>query len=82
MVQLPHDLERVKAIRKLIDLGFLDNILISQDVCRKHQLKEYGGWGYAHILGNILPVFRASGFTEEQLDAILIDNPKRMLTVG
>jgi len=82
MVQLPHDLERVKAIRKLADLGFLDNILISQDACRKHHLKEYGGWGYAHILGNILPVFRASGFAEEELKTILIDNPKRMLTVG
>ena len=82
MLQLPHDSERIKALRKLVDSGFLDYILISQDVCRKQHLKAYGGWGYAHILNNVLPVFRAQGFTERELETILVENPKRMLTVG
>jgi phosphotriesterase-related protein len=46
----PSDAQRVNAIMALIDAGFLNQILISSDMCRKHRLWSYGGPGYAHIL--------------------------------
>ena len=40
----------------------------------------YGGQGYGHILENVAPLMRRKGFTEEQLKAILVDTPRRLLT--
>lgn len=75
------DIERVKALKELIDSGYLSNILISCDVCLKTLLHSYGGWGYDHILTNIVPMMREEGITEEQIDVLLKENPKRFLNV-
>lgn len=79
LVQLVSDLERLRGISELIDEGFIDRILISHDICFKDCLSAYGGYGYAHIINNLLPVMRHRGFTDEQINAILIENPKRAL---
>jgi phosphotriesterase-related protein len=81
LVQFPHDLERVKALKQIADAGYLSNVLISHDIAHKHHLKRYGGYGYAHILRNVLPVFKAKGFTDEDVHTIMVENPKRALTV-
>ncbi len=75
----PSDAQRVNAIMALIDEGFLNQILISSDMCRKHRLWSYGGPGYAHILENVVPLMRAKGVPEEQIHTILVENPKRLL---
>ena len=78
---LPNDATRVNEIMALIDDGFLDRILVSHDHCTKHRLWSYGGPGYAHIVENVVPlVMREKGMTEEQVRAILVENPKRLLT--
>ncbi|MAO89393.1 MAG: phosphotriesterase-related protein, partial [Dehalococcoidia bacterium] len=46
----------------------------------KHWATKYGGKGYAHILENIVPRMRKRGFSNENIDNILIENPKRILT--
>jgi phosphotriesterase-related protein len=55
---------------------------IAQDVCFKIQLKRYGGFGFDHILESGLPYFRSLGVTEEQIQTILVDNPRRVLAGG
>lgn len=75
------DAARVSAIRILIDAGHLDQIVISQDICTKTRQTEYGGHGYAHIFRNILPMMRRRGFTDDEIDAILVRNPARLLTL-
>jgi len=77
---VPNDAQRVDEIMALIDEGFLNQILISQDICTKERLCHYGGPGYAHILHNVVPLMRAKGVTEEQIHTIMVENPKRMLT--
>jgi len=79
-VDLPNDSYRINQIIDLIDRGYIDQILISQDICWKHRLRSYGGHGYDHILRNVIPVMRAKGMSEEQLHALLVRNPKRLLT--
>jgi phosphotriesterase-related protein len=76
---LPRDIERIRAIRRQIELGNLSQILISQDVAFKTSLVKYGGWGYAHILRDLVPIMKRAGFTEEELHAILVENPARLL---
>ena len=46
-VQCPSDEENARAIRRLVDLGHGDRVLLSQDVFLKMMLTRYGGFGYA-----------------------------------
>jgi phosphotriesterase-related protein len=75
------DIERVLAIRALVDAGYLDHILVANDVCLKTLLHRYGGWGYDHVLSHIVPMLLDEGLTEAQIDALLRDNPRRFLDV-
>jgi phosphotriesterase-related protein len=73
------DVERVQAIKALVDAGYLDHILMANDVCLKTLLHRYGGWGYDHVLTHIVPMLLDDGLTEAQLDVLLRGNPARFL---
>jgi phosphotriesterase-related protein len=75
----PCDRERIEQILELINEGYLNQILISQDTCLKSKLVRYGGQGYAHILRNIVPQMLARGITEEHIKTIMVENPSRYL---
>jgi phosphotriesterase-related protein len=81
-LELPSDIQRINEIIQLVDEGYLNQILISQDHCFKHLLVKYGGYGYAHILRDLVPVMRSKGMSQEQVDAIMVENPKRVLTLA
>ncbi len=76
---LPRDIERIRAIREQIQRGNLTQVLVSQDVSFKTCLVKYGGWGYGHILRDLLPFMKREGITEPDLQTILIENPRRLL---
>ena len=80
VIDMPNDAQRINEIVQLLDEGHLNQLLISQDVFIKSQRCRYGGWGYAHILRNTLPVMRAKGVSEEVVHTIMVGNPKRLLT--
>ena len=79
-IDLPNDHQRINEIIQLIEQGYLDQILISQDICWKNRLRSYGGHGYDHILRNAVPIMRIKGMSEEQINTLLVENPKRLLT--
>ncbi|CAH1774301.1 unnamed protein product, partial [Owenia fusiformis] len=74
-----NDGERIRRIQLLIKEGYLDKILVAHDIHTKHRLMKYGGHGYSHILYNVVPMMKHAGVTQEQLDQILIHNPKTWL---
>ncbi len=74
-----HDTDRVALLKKLIDAGYLKQILLSCDVCLKNLLHTYGGWGYDHLLTNIVPMMEDEGITDEQIKTLLIENPAQWL---
>ena len=76
---LPSDNERIETILEQIRRGNLEHILISHDTCMKIKLTRWGGHGYAHILENIVPRLLKRGLSREQIDMLLIENPKRFL---
>lgn len=76
-----HDSERERLLIQLIEEGYADQLLISQDICIKALLKRYGGYGYGHILKNVVPSLRRRGVDESNIRRILVDNPRRILTV-
>ena len=76
----PTDNEMVKAIAKLCENGYDKNIMLSHDICYKHLLKTYGGYGYTHIIENIVPELRRHNVEEKQIRNMLIENPKNILS--
>lgn len=74
-----HDTDRVTLLKKLIDSGYGDKILVSCDLCLKNLTRTYGGWGYDHVLTNIVPMMEDEGITNEQINALLRVNPKNWL---
>jgi phosphotriesterase-related protein len=78
--QFPSDLERIDALKVLWDLGIGDRLLLSHDVCLKMQQVAYGGYGFSHLPGSVLPVMRLMGFSNEQTDRMFILNPASWLT--
>lgn len=80
-IDLPNDGMRLRLIRALIDHGYLDRILISQDICTKTRLVTYGGHGYGHLFRNIVPYMKRRGFQDSEIKTILVENPRRLLTI-
>ena len=79
--EIPRYEEDAAALKELIERGHLNRILISQDICFKDLLVRNGGWGYAHILNHVVPRFRANGITQEEIEAMLIGNPRRVFPI-
>ncbi len=70
-----HDTDRVRLLKKMIDDGYLKQILLSCDLCLKNLMHRYGGWGYDHVLTNIVPMMEDEGITNEQINVLLKENP-------
>lgn len=79
-IDMPNDAGRLRDIRKVINRGHGNQIVISHDICHVVQLSEWGGHGYAHIYKKVIPLMRRRGFTEAEIDAIMIGTPRRLLT--
>jgi len=79
-IDMPNDNYRINEIIRLIEAGYLNQILLSQDICFKTMRCCYGGHGYAHIIKYVVPVMRAKGMTEEEINILLVENPKCILT--
>ena len=69
------DVERVLFLKKLIEEGYVSQILLSCDVCLKTLLRTYGGWGYDHVLRNIVPMMKEFGISEADIDTMIRKNP-------
>ena len=80
-IDMPNDAVRLRAIRRLIDRGHLAQVLISHDICYRSRLVRCGGHGYGHIFANVVPMMRRRGFSEAEIQAILVGNPRRLLTL-
>jgi phosphotriesterase-related protein len=74
------DLKVARGIVQLVKEGFVDQIVISHDVCTKLQLQKYGGFGYTYIDEYFLPALRKSGLSEADIHKIMVVNPARQLT--
>jgi phosphotriesterase-related protein len=79
-IDMPNDATRLRLIRALIARGHLDRVVISHDICYRTRLTAFGGHGYGHIFRNVVPLMRDRGYSEDEVDAILVRNPRRLLT--
>lgn len=67
------------AVRCIKD-GFGKQLLLTNDICLKCMLSQYGGRGYNHVFADILPMIVEKGIPEEYLKSqIMHSNPLNML---
>ena len=75
------DAQRLDIVRALIDAGVGDHVLLAHDICQKHRLSAFGGHGFGHLTGEILPWMHQRGFSEAETTLLFVDNPARALAV-
>jgi phosphotriesterase-related protein len=74
---MPNDGERMRQLLFLIERGHLSQLLMSHDIAYKHCLTKWGGFGYHHLLVNVIPRLRAKGADDKTIQTLLVDNPRR-----
>jgi phosphotriesterase-related protein len=74
---MPNDGGRMAHVLALIEAGHRDQLLMSHDIAYKTALVKYGGFGYHHLLVNVVPRLRAKGVDDAGLRQLLVDNPAR-----
>ncbi len=74
------DAQRLDTMVQLMEWGYEDRLVVAHDICFKTDWTAYGGKGSAHILENIVPRMRQRGFSEANINSILVENPRRILT--
>lgn len=78
---LPTDRERILAIREQIERGNLNRIVVSHDTAYKSMLRQYGGFGYAHLQSNIVPMMLKMGYEQQWIDQITRYNPQEIFAL-
>jgi phosphotriesterase-related protein len=79
-IDMPNDGGRIRDIKKVFDRGHGDQVVISHDICHVIRLSEFGGHGYAHIYKKVLPHMLKRGLSPDDIDRIMVRNPRRLLT--
>jgi phosphotriesterase-related protein len=69
-------------VLRQVERGHLDRILLSHDTAKTEHRKFSGGTGYTYIPTGFAELLRGHGMTAEDVDTMLVDNPRRMLTGG
>jgi phosphotriesterase-related protein len=84
--------QRKKTLMALLEAGHVDSIHLSQDYVvaldwfpeeTVEQLIEAGAvkdWSMTLLFEQVFPALRDEGLTDEQIDTMLVDNPRRWLT--
>jgi phosphotriesterase-related protein len=84
---LPTD-KRNETVLALLERGYADRMFLSQDYCStidwfppavQDQMREHAvpDWSMTFIFEKVIPELTERGMTEEQLDQMMVENPKR-----
>ncbi len=76
------DHEKMATLAALVERGWEDQLVLSQDMHRKHFLARFGGFGYDHVLQRIVPRLRSQfGLDDAVVRKLLVATPRRLLTI-
>jgi phosphotriesterase-related protein len=83
---------RNATVTTLLERGYAERMFLSQDFCATldwyppevgRQLLESGAakdWSMTLLFDQVIPTLRESGMTDDQLQTMMVENPKRWLT--
>jgi phosphotriesterase-related protein len=75
---------RVQTIATLCARGYADRLVLSHDASCANDwfppgtVRRMGDWHYCHISRDVLPMLRDAGVSDDDISAMLVDNPRRI----
>ena len=88
MVGAPFDQDRIKTLLALLSEGYEDQIMLSHDsittwlgrppIIPAAAEAGVANWHPTYLFEKVIPELKQSGVTEEQLDKLIMDNPKKL----
>ncbi len=88
LVGAPMDREREACLIGLLGMGYEDRIMLSHDtvnlwlgrplVMPDEVVTLLENWHPTHLFENVVPVLQKAGISDERIDAIFTENPKRL----
>lgn len=88
LVGMPMDQMRNACLLGLLGLGYAERIMLSHDtvnvwlgrppVLPEEAEKLLANWHITHLFENVVPFLKEAGISDEQLDTIFVENPKRL----
>jgi phosphotriesterase-related protein len=82
------DALRKACIIGLIGIGYADRIMLSHDYCpywlsRPFKMPDIvntllANWSYSHVFKNIIPALKEAGVSDEKIDMMMVENPRRL----
>ncbi len=75
---MPDETRAANAI-KLVEAGYEDHLLLSNDISRHTYFTSFGKQGYLAVMGSVVPLMRKQGLGEDKIRKFLIDNPARIV---
>ncbi len=82
-VFLPFE-DRVNTVARMCERGHADKMVLSHDAAcfmdwvPEELLPALPNWHYLHIHNDVIPALKDRGVTDEQLNTMLVDNPRRI----
>src|SRR5215475_8670857 len=77
--------DRVNTVAKMCELGYAFKMVLSQDAsCFMDALPEAAvpvmlpNWHFLHIHHDVIPALKERGVTDQQIKAMMVDNPKKI----
>lgn len=77
--------ERVNTVAQMCQRGHAEKMVLSHDAaCYNHWLPErplpaiLPRWHYLHIHNDVIPALKQKGVTDEQLNTMLVENPRKI----
>jgi phosphotriesterase-related protein len=72
----------------LIGTGYADRIMLSQDCWAYRTGRPFefandtrqlvANWSYVHVFNNIIPALKDAGVSQDKIDTLMVENPKRL----
>jgi len=86
------DTLRKACIIGLVGIGYADRIMLSHDYSpywlgRSSEMPEIAkalmaNWSYSHVFKDIVPALREAGVSDQKIDSMMVDNPRRLFGGG
>lgn len=77
--------KRVEIVAEMCSRGYAERMVLSHDTScfsdlsdPKRRRKLYPNWRWTHIPQDVLPALRDRGVTDEQIETMLVHNPRRI----
>ena len=75
---MPDEIRAINAL-KLVEAGYGDHLVLSNDVSRHTYFTTFGENGYTAVMGKVVPLMEEAGLKKEDIRKFLIDNPARII---